>query len=437
MSMSRMAVAAWSVGILGLTSHPHAAAAEPGELEQVKSQLAELRQAYEARLQALEKRIADLQQAQAASPARTTPGVPAPEAANAAPAVAASPAVTGATTSAATSFNPAISLILAGSYANLSRNPDTYRLQGFVPDRRRGRPGTARLRHRRVGAGPRRQHRSDVLRSADGRVRRRQRGRRRGSVVPGHRPRRGRQPARRPLPLRHRLPQRAPRPYLGLRRRAARLPGVLRRTDQDRRPASALGRSRRSLRRDRRRDRLGLVVSRQRRRPQRHRLDDALRPRRRRPRRERELARRRLAARPPRRRPRLRRLRQRRRPGHEQLQRADADLGPRRHLQVGARRQCATAQLHAAGRVLPAPRARHLEPRHARRRRPELDRRLPRDAERLVPAGGLPVHADVARRRPLRPPRFRLAATSARSTAAASAPPTSRSCRAHGRRARR
>ena len=33
----------------------------------------------------------------------------------------------------ATAFNPAISLILAGSYANLSRNPDTYRLQGFVP----------------------------------------------------------------------------------------------------------------------------------------------------------------------------------------------------------------------------------------------------------------------------------------------------------------
>ena len=33
----------------------------------------------------------------------------------------------------ASAFNPAISLILAGSYANLSRNPDTYKLQGFVP----------------------------------------------------------------------------------------------------------------------------------------------------------------------------------------------------------------------------------------------------------------------------------------------------------------
>ena len=33
----------------------------------------------------------------------------------------------------ATAFNPAISLILAGRYANLSRDPDTYKLQGFVP----------------------------------------------------------------------------------------------------------------------------------------------------------------------------------------------------------------------------------------------------------------------------------------------------------------
>ncbi len=33
----------------------------------------------------------------------------------------------------ASSFNPAISLILNGSYANLSQDPDTYRLQGFIP----------------------------------------------------------------------------------------------------------------------------------------------------------------------------------------------------------------------------------------------------------------------------------------------------------------
>ena len=69
MFMSRMAAAMLGAGFL-FASWPAPAAAQPSELEQVKSQLAELRQAYEARLQALERRIADLQQAQAApSPA--------------------------------------------------------------------------------------------------------------------------------------------------------------------------------------------------------------------------------------------------------------------------------------------------------------------------------------------------------------------------------
>ena len=74
MSLPRMA-AALGVGLFCLSSHPPALAAGPDELEQVKSQLAELRQSYEARLQALEKRIAELQQAAATPPtnaARTT-----------------------------------------------------------------------------------------------------------------------------------------------------------------------------------------------------------------------------------------------------------------------------------------------------------------------------------------------------------------------------
>ena len=62
MSLPRM-VAALGVGLFCLSSHPPALAAGPDELEQVKSQLAELRQSYDARLQALEKRIAELQQA--------------------------------------------------------------------------------------------------------------------------------------------------------------------------------------------------------------------------------------------------------------------------------------------------------------------------------------------------------------------------------------
>lgn len=136
MSVSRTAVASLSAALLCLSAPAPAGAAEPGELEQVKSQLADLRQAYEARLQSLEKRIAELQQAQIAAQAQAsaaaaaTPSLAAaPESANVAPAVAAAPSPV----SAATAFNPAISLVLAGGYANLSRPPDLYRLQGFAP----------------------------------------------------------------------------------------------------------------------------------------------------------------------------------------------------------------------------------------------------------------------------------------------------------------
>ncbi len=43
------------------------------------------------------------------------------------------PAFSQATTPSAPSFNPAISLILNGTYAHLSRDPETYRFQGFIP----------------------------------------------------------------------------------------------------------------------------------------------------------------------------------------------------------------------------------------------------------------------------------------------------------------
>ena len=158
--------------------------------------------------------------------------------------VAATPAVATPATASATAFNPAISLILAGSYANLSRNPDTYRLQGFVPTGGEVGPG-----RRGFGIGeselglsasidPTFSGQLTVSFGAD------DQRRRRGGLVPGRRARRRRQPARRPLPVGHRLPQRASRPHLGLRRRAAGLPGVLRRPDPQRRPAAALGRAR-------------------------------------------------------------------------------------------------------------------------------------------------------------------------------------------------
>ena len=311
MSLSRMA-AALGVGLFCLSSHPPALAAGPDELEQVKSQLAELRQSYEARLQALEKRIAELQQA--AAPAPTTaatavaaspppmisaagpPGAANPDssaAANAAPpVVAATP-----TSPSATAFNPAISLILAGRYANLSRDPDTYKLQGFVPTGGEVGPEARgfSLGESELGISasidPTFSGRLTAAFAPDNSVGVEEAWFQGAGLFEGGNLRAGR--------------------FLSgigyLNERHAHtwdfvdaplvLSGLLRRPDQDRRSAGALGRADGSLRRNRRRGRLGNIVSRQRQRPQRGRLCNALRPPRRRHRRQRQLARRRLAAR--------------------------------------------------------------------------------------------------------------------------------------------
>ena len=79
------------------------ARAQDSELTKIREELRQLRDAYESRIQALEKRLQDTE-AKAGSP-------PAGESA----------------------FNPAISLILNGTLGNLKRDPDTYRINGFVP----------------------------------------------------------------------------------------------------------------------------------------------------------------------------------------------------------------------------------------------------------------------------------------------------------------
>jgi hypothetical protein len=97
-----------------------ASAADDKELAAIRAQIREMKESYEARLQALEQRLQDAQAAAAqaqnaalAAPVQAVPVPPAPAASNA--------------------FNPNISLVLAGAYANLSQDPAQYRIQGFVP----------------------------------------------------------------------------------------------------------------------------------------------------------------------------------------------------------------------------------------------------------------------------------------------------------------
>jgi hypothetical protein len=101
-----------------------ASAADDNELAAIRAQIREMKESYEARLQALEQRLQDAQAAaaQARNVALAAQTTPAPAVPVAAPAPAASNA-----------FNPNISLVLGGTYANLSQDPDKYRIQGFVP----------------------------------------------------------------------------------------------------------------------------------------------------------------------------------------------------------------------------------------------------------------------------------------------------------------
>ncbi|MGZ5271146.1 MAG: hypothetical protein ACXWC6_11055 [Ramlibacter sp.] len=119
----------------------HAHAADDKDLAEIRAQIKQMKQSYEARLTALEQRLQDAQaalaQAQnAAAPAPQAPAAPAtpatPAVAQEAPPETPVPAA-GGTAAAANAFNPQISLVLAGTYANLRRDPTQYRLQGFLP----------------------------------------------------------------------------------------------------------------------------------------------------------------------------------------------------------------------------------------------------------------------------------------------------------------
>jgi hypothetical protein len=101
---------------LGLASLPgvvQPATAGQSELEQIRAEMREIRQAYETRIKALENRIEELEGRQETAAAETAP-----------PTSTAEPAQASAPT-AANAFNPAISLILEGTYTHA---PDGTRL---------------------------------------------------------------------------------------------------------------------------------------------------------------------------------------------------------------------------------------------------------------------------------------------------------------------
>jgi hypothetical protein len=103
-----------------------ASAADDKDLAAIRAQIREMKQSYEARLQALEQRLQDAQAATAQAQNAALASQPAPAAPEPVAAPPAAPAASNA-------FNPNISLVLGGTYANLSQDPEKYRLQGFLP----------------------------------------------------------------------------------------------------------------------------------------------------------------------------------------------------------------------------------------------------------------------------------------------------------------
>ncbi|TMH10307.1 MAG: hypothetical protein E6H68_17010, partial [Betaproteobacteria bacterium] len=113
----------WMHGALALAmSVPFPAwAATDADLAEIREQIRQLKESYEARIQALEQKLKD------AETAKSAPAAAAP----ASPVAAALPATSSASGIAA--FNPAISAVLQGRYANLSQDPSKFAIGGFAP----------------------------------------------------------------------------------------------------------------------------------------------------------------------------------------------------------------------------------------------------------------------------------------------------------------
>src|SRR6202790_3264331 len=113
----------WLPGALALAmSVPFSAwAASDADLAEIREQIRQLKESYETRIQALEQRLKDAETAKTKDAATT----PAPAVATALPATSSASGIAA--------FNPAISAVLQGRYANLSQDPSKFTIGGFAP----------------------------------------------------------------------------------------------------------------------------------------------------------------------------------------------------------------------------------------------------------------------------------------------------------------
>jgi hypothetical protein len=95
---------------------------QDSDLARLREEMQQLQQNYEARMQALERRLAEAEARAAKAEQKTSEPVKAAEARPASP-----------VSRGESAFNPAVSLILQGTYARTSQDPNAYAITGFVP----------------------------------------------------------------------------------------------------------------------------------------------------------------------------------------------------------------------------------------------------------------------------------------------------------------
>jgi hypothetical protein len=131
--MSKRKFVAMAVA-MALASPALAQAATDAELAQIREQIRQLKESYEARVQTLEKRLQEMEAAGARADANAN--------ASASAARVEPPPQPSGRAASESAFNPAVSLVLAGAYGNLSQDPAHYAITGFVPANNGVSPGT-------------------------------------------------------------------------------------------------------------------------------------------------------------------------------------------------------------------------------------------------------------------------------------------------------
>ncbi len=108
-------------------SAPLSARAEDAELTKIRDEIRQMKEAYEKRIEALEKRLQETE-------AKAGQAADSAAQAQSAASTATQTAIQASSRPAAeNALNPGISAILNGVYSNLKQDPNTYRINGFVP----------------------------------------------------------------------------------------------------------------------------------------------------------------------------------------------------------------------------------------------------------------------------------------------------------------